>query len=317
MLGASVVLLSACGHSGSTTSQVAVRVNKDEISVHQVNQQLARVDATGMSDDQKVTAQKTAIEGLVDQDLLLEQAKGAQLDRDPEVVSAMENARRQILVEAYIRKQILPGAKPTEEEIKKYYDDNPALFAERRVYGLQEVIMSGLTEEQLTGLRQKLAESKNDPKNFEDAVRWLKSHDIKVSTNMGVRPAEQLPMPILNALAKLKDGGVGLFDGPNNSANLVKIVSSQPAPVDEKVARASIAQFLTNRKRDELVRAEVSRLRGSAKIEYVGDFQKLAMQTNVAGSVAKPEASTGSDDSQASSPGTKPADPLAKGLKGL
>jgi len=94
MLGASVVLLSACGHSGSTTSQVAVRVNKDEISVHQVNQQLARVDATGMSDDQKVTAQKTAIEGLVDQDLLLEQAKGAQLDRDPEVVSAMENARR-------------------------------------------------------------------------------------------------------------------------------------------------------------------------------------------------------------------------------
>jgi len=49
LVGASVVLLSACGHSGNASSQVAVRVNKDEISVHQLNEQLARVNAAGMT----------------------------------------------------------------------------------------------------------------------------------------------------------------------------------------------------------------------------------------------------------------------------
>ncbi len=308
--GASVALLAACGHGGTTTSQVAVRVNQDEISVHQVNQQLAKVNATGMTDEQKATAQKTVLEGLVEQDLLLEQAKSKQLDRDPQVVTAMENARRQILVEAYVQRQILPGAKPTEDEIKKYYKDNPALFAERRVYALQEAMASGLTDEQLAQLRQKLSDSKGDPKNFEEAVRWMKGQDIKLSTNLGVRPAEQLPMRVLEGLAKLKDGGTGLFDGQNN-VNIVKIVSSQSAPVDEKSARASIEQFLTNRKRDELVRAEVKRLRDAAKIEYVGEFQKIAMQTDASGSPAKP--TTPADPSAAA----KPADSTSKGVKGL
>jgi EpsD family peptidyl-prolyl cis-trans isomerase len=307
--GASVALLAACGHGGTTTSQVAVRVNQDEISVHQVNQQLAKVNATGMTDEQKVTAQKTVLEGLVEQDLLLEQAKSKQLDRDPQVVTAMENARRQILVEAYVQRQILPSAKPTEDEIKKYYKDNPALFAERRVYALQEAMASGLTDEQLAQLRQKLSDSRGDAKNFEEAVRWMKGQDIKLSTNMGVRPAEQLPMRVLDGLAKLKDGGMGLFDGQNN-VNIVKIVSSQSAPVDEKSARASIEQFLTNRKREELVRAEVKRLRDSAKIEYVGEFQKIAMQTDASGSPAKP---TPADPS----PAAKPADSMSKGVKGL
>ena len=310
--GASAALLGACGHSGPSSSQVAVRVNKDEISVHQLNQQLARVNATGMTDDQKVTAQKSVLEVLVDQDLLIAQAKEKQLDRDPDVVSAMESARRQILVDAYIQKQIAPSAKPTDEEIRKYYNDNPALFAERHVYAMQEAIASGLTDEQLAQLRKKLAESRTDPKNFEDAIKWMKSQDIKVSANMGVRPAEQLPMRVLEGLYKLKEGGLGVFDGANNSVNIVKVVSAQLAPVDEKAARTSIEQYLTNRKRDDLLRAEVKRLRESAKIEYVGEFQKLALQTDPTGSTAKsspPEAPTAA--------ASKPADPMSKGLKGL
>jgi EpsD family peptidyl-prolyl cis-trans isomerase len=318
MAGASIALLSACGHGGTTTSQVAVRVNKDEISVHQINERLARVNSTGMTDDQKVTAQKTVLEGLVDQDLLLEQAKARQLDRDPDVVSAMENSRRQILVDAYVQKQILPSAKPSDEEIKKYYNDNPGLFAERRIYALQEAVLTGLTDEQLVQLRQKLVESKNDPKSFDETIRWLKTHDnVKIAANMGVRPAEQLPMRLLASLSKLKDGGVGLFDGPKNSVNLVKIVSSQLSPVDEKSARASIEQFLTNRKRDELLVAEVKRLRDAAKIEYVGDFQKLALQGDANAPATKAAASPSAEGQGAVSTAKAAADPIAKGIKGL
>jgi hypothetical protein len=61
------------------------------------------------------------------------------------------------------------------------------------------------------------------------------------------------------------------------------------------------------------VHAEIKRLRDSAKIVYVGDFQKLAMQTDAAGSAAKPAAAPASADGAAA----KPADPMSKGVKGL
>jgi EpsD family peptidyl-prolyl cis-trans isomerase len=313
LAGASTVALSACGHGGNATSQVAVRVNQDEISVHQLNQQLSRVNSSGMNEDQRTKAEKSALDGLVDQDLLVAKAKEKNLDRDPDVVSAMEAARRQILVEAYVQKQIAPGAKPTEEEIRKYYEDNPTLFSDRHVYALQEVVATGMTSEQAAQAKAKL----RDTRNLEEATKWMKGQDIKFSANVGVRPAEQLPMRMLENISKLREGGVALFDGPNNSMNIVKVVSVQPAPVDEKSAHGSIEQFLTNRKREELVRAEVKRLRDAAKIEYVGDFQKLALQTE-AGSPAGPaNAAAGSATATPAAAGAKPADPVSNGLKGL
>jgi EpsD family peptidyl-prolyl cis-trans isomerase len=311
--GAWAALLSACGHGGGTPTQVAVRVNKDEISVHQLNEQLARVNATGMNEDQRVKAQMTVLEGLVDQDLLLAKAREKQLDRDPEVVSAIESARRQILAEAYVRKQIAPGAKPTEEEIRKYYEDNPTLFAERRIFALQEATVTGLTADQAAQVKAKL----RDSGNLEEAVKWLKTQDVKVAANVGVRPAEQIPIRMLETLSKLRQGGVAVFDNPNNALNIVKVVSFQAAPVDEKSSHASIEQFLTNRKREELLRAEVKRLRDAAKIEYVGDFQKLAMQSDVgtAAGAAKPAAGNSAEGHSAST--AKQADSVSNGLKGL
>ena len=313
---AAVVLLSACGGSHTNTSQVAVKVNSDEISVHQLNERLARVSSTGLTDAQKVAAQKNSLELLVDQELLIEQAKAKQLDRDPQVVSAMEAARAQILADAYVQKQIMPNARPSDADIQKYYDDNPDLFANRRVYALQEATVQSLTDDQRQELKKRLAASTK----LEDAITWLKAQNVKVGINMGVLPAEQIPMVMLSHLARTRDGAIDFFEVPNGTVNIVKVVSSQPAPIDLKTARPTIEQFLSNRKRDELVRAEVKRLRDGAKIQYVGEFQKLAMQTDA----GKGQAAAASDASAApvgtaaaAESGNKSSDAIAKGLKGL
>lgn len=309
-----VGLLGACGGGSKNASQVAVKVNTDEISVLQLNQRLARISGTGMTDEQKLAAQKTTLEGLVDQELLIEQAKAKQLDRDPEVVSTLEAARAQILADAYVQRQIAPGAKPTDADIQKYYDDNPDLFSARRIYALQEAIIPEMTIEQREETKKKIAAAPSD--GLEEALKWLKSQNVKVTANMGVRPAEQLPMFVLPRLARARNGEVEFIEGPNGGANIIKVISSQPAPVDEKAARPSIEKFLTNRKRDELVRAEVKRLRDAAKIQYVGEFQKLALQTDPPASGKAPAdsaAALGASTDAAS----KSSDTMAKGLKGL
>lgn len=63
---------------------------------------------------------KTLIDELVIQELLVQEAKEQNLDEDPQVVSQMEMARRNLLATAVVRKLVSEQA-PTEEAIKEEY----------------------------------------------------------------------------------------------------------------------------------------------------------------------------------------------------
>jgi EpsD family peptidyl-prolyl cis-trans isomerase len=315
---AALFVLGACGSGSKSASQVAVKVNSDEISVHQLNERLAHVSANGLTEDQKTQARKTVLDNLVEQELLVQQAKTKQLDRDPDVVSALEAARAQVLADAYVKKQILPNTHPSEAETQKYYDENPNLFAARRVYALQEATVPSMTNAQREELKKIVASG-----NLEDGLKWLKSQDVKATVDFGMRTAEQVPLAILGQLAVTRNGAIDFFEGPNGGARLIKVVLSQPAPMDFRTAHPAIEQYLANRKRDELVRSEIKRLRNSAKIQYVGEFEKLA-QSDSPSAIGSP--APGAPESALTANGAKAetanasgngSDAISKGLKGL
>ena len=85
------------------------------------------------------------LDKLVDQELAVEQAVEKKLDRSPEVLMAIENARREILARAYVEQITASMPKPTVDEAKKYYAENPQLFAERRIYNIQEIVTSRIS----------------------------------------------------------------------------------------------------------------------------------------------------------------------------
>src|SRR5437868_1418263 len=132
------VLLAGCGDKKKekAASQTAARVNKEEITVHQINHVLQA--QRGLPPEQAASASKQILEKLIDQELTVQKAGEQKLDRDPKVVAAIDAARREIISRAYLEKIGAGAPKPSPEEIKAYYDSNPALFKERRVYNLQE-----------------------------------------------------------------------------------------------------------------------------------------------------------------------------------
>ena len=270
LMGGASLALVACGHHAPGGSQVAVKVNKDEITVLQLNQQLARLPA-GLTDIQREEATRRIMTGLIDQRLFVQQAIEHKLDRDPEVVSTLEAARQQLLAQAYVQRVLGPQAKPTEQEIKQYYAENPALFADRKLYKLQELTIQG-TPEQIKSLE----EHPKGVKSLQELAVWLKDNKLNFNVDSAVRSAEQLPLERLSQVAKMKDGEVALFHVDETHVTALQIVATQPQPVDDKQAAPAIEQFLTNRKRDQLGQADIKRLREATKIEYVGDFVKYS-----------------------------------------
>ena len=93
----------------------------------------------GMSSDQLDAASKSTLERLIDQELAVQRAKELELDRDPRIVQALEAARRDVLARAFTDSIGDAAGKPAVEDIHKYYDANPALFKERRIYVVQEM----------------------------------------------------------------------------------------------------------------------------------------------------------------------------------
>ena len=268
-LAASVALLAGCGDKKEKgASQTAAKVDKAEITVHQINFVLQQ--QRNIRPEQADVASKQILERLIDQELALQKADDLKIDRDPRVVQQLEAAKREIIARAYLEKVGEAAPKPTPEEIKKYYDEKPALFKERRIYSIQEIGIEAKPE-QVAELRAKLGASKN----INEFVEFLKANDFKFSGNQAVRAAEQLPLQSLDAFAKMTDGQAILNQGPNG-VQVVVLASSRSQPVNEEQARPAIEQFLLNDRKRKLIEDDVKAMRTAAKIEYVGKFAEGA-----------------------------------------
>ena len=290
-LSAAAVLLVGCGEKKEkAASQTAVKVDKEEITVHQINFVLQQ--QRGLRPEQTDAASKQILERLIDQELALGKAEELKVDRDPRVVQALEAARREIVSRAYLEKVGEAAAKPTAEEIKKYYDEKPALFSERRVYSIQEIAIEAKPE-QVAVLREKLAAAKN----IAEFVEWLKANDYRFSGNQAVRAAEQLPLNSLESFARMKDGQAAIVPAANG-VQVIVLAGSRSQPVTEEQARPAIEQFILNERKRKLIEDDVKAMRAAAKIEYVGKFAEGAASAAAAASAtpaptAAPAASGG------------------------
>jgi hypothetical protein len=200
--------------------------------------------------------------------------------------------------------------------IKDFYDKHPELFAQRKVYRLQEVALQ-VRGEELDKLKQALPPMKS----LQEVIAYAKANNLRATTNASVRAAEQLPMEFAKRIAGLKDGEVVAVPGPNGVA-VIQIVASQQQPLDEAKAKPFIEQFIQNKSRMELAQAELKSLRAAAKLEYVGDFAKPAEEA----AAPAPEANGGMGSSLEQQAGQQPVpatgggaddDALQKGLSGL
>ena len=263
----SVVIAGGCGKKGgdaTAATEVAAKVNAEVISVHQVIYALVR--APNVTPESTPRAKREILERLIDQRLAMQRAIEKKLDRSPAVVQTIEAAKSEILARAYLEQIAAAQPRPTAEEVKKYYADYPELFSKRRIFNIEELVV-----EPKKGLANMLRKQVAARHSLQDIAAWLKSRGIRFAANHGVREAERIPLALLPTLQAMNDGEIRIIEN-NGRLEVIRVVATMAAPVDEATAAPRIQQFLSTRRSREVIAKEMKQIKESATIVYMGEF---------------------------------------------
>lgn len=263
-LALGLLALAACGERKVDATQVAARVNNGDITVHQINFVLQQ--DRSVRPDQADAAGRRVLEGLIDQELAVQKAVELKLDRDPQVMQALEAARRDVLARSYKDRVTQGIPRPSPEEVRRYYDATPALFQQRRVYSLQELQIDAPADKQ-AWIKERLAKAKS----ADEFAAALKAEGLHFSGAQLVKPAEQLPMGLVERFAQMKDGEAAVMsDG--GKLRVAFVAASRIEPVSFDRAAPAIEQYLNTLARRRVVDDNVKALRTAAQISYQGRF---------------------------------------------
>ena len=266
---AAAAVLGGCGNKEAAgPTQVVAKVSGEEITELQVNQALER--QPGLKPDQLEPVSRKLVSGLVEQEIVLQKARDLKIDRDQRVVQNVEALKREVIARAYLDRIAEGAEKPSPTELQAYFDANPMLFKQRRIYTFQELAVK-VSDEQKAGIEAQLTTLKS-PAELE---AYLKAQQIPTRSERTTAAAENVPLPVLQRVATLK-AGQGLIVPANGGMRILLLLGTQDSPVTEEQARPAINAFLMNQRKRQVVEAELASLRKSAKVEYFGKYADLA-----------------------------------------
>jgi hypothetical protein len=267
------LVLAACGGSSETTpsTQAVARVNDREISVHQVNLIAQRLPAS-LPTERIADARRTILNGLVEQEKLVQFALENKLDRETVTQQQLEAGRREILARAALERLGAQSPKPTPEEVRTYFEQNPDLFVNRKIYRFDEIALPGVPAK-WAALEPQIQRAKS----MREVSALLAAANIQLPLTQGVvRASEGLPMNRLAEFAARKPGDIVIW-AQQPRILIGQVLESRPAAVDEAAATPLIEQALTVRKRQETLASETKRLTEAAKVSFLGEFAQAAV----------------------------------------
>ncbi len=263
-------LLTACGNGPDSDApgQVIARVNNDEITVHQLDLELERLNESPDVDSRAIVEE--AVHHLVDRQLLVQQAKNVELERIPQVMVALERAHDQVLAGSYTD-QIETGLQePTREELVDYYDQHPALYSERRIYNFRQLIieLQGGSDSAIGAAD--VVKHLNTDTSIGSLLEWLEEVGLPYRLTHLDEAAENLPGPVLDTLVSMEPGQRSRIE-LGEGVVVVYLLSERPAHLLLELALPKIKRILSEDNRRQLVESHIENLRNKAAIVYFSD----------------------------------------------
>ena len=146
------------------SGDVIARYGGKELRASQIMQEFERLPAPSRTYLNAPERKRQFVENLVLNDLLFEEGKQAGLDRDPEIDRQVTDLRKRLVVQRVMRKYQTPP-EVSDEQAKKYYDDNPDLYSTTQIKASHILVKDEATVKEIA------AQLKTNPEKFADLAK--------------------------------------------------------------------------------------------------------------------------------------------------
>ena len=263
-----VTALTGCGDESSgdkKETQVVAKVNGTEVTVHQLNQLLSKVRMPAGTSDQEKIKQK-ALDKLIDEALVIQAAQQVKLDRTPEILSALEAAKRKVLVEGYVKRTLQGVGKPSGAEVEAFYNSRPEVFKDRKLFIYTKMTVP-VEKDKIDGVVEEI----KSRKKVAQVAPMLDKKKISYKTVVEAKTSEALPPVLLKPMSSLKVGDLGYLK-MSDGLLIIELQQAINQTVTLEQATPVIERNLFIQKQKEAALKLVESLKAEAVIEYVGEF---------------------------------------------
>jgi peptidyl-prolyl cis-trans isomerase C len=137
-----------------------VRINDVSISLEEFQQMLEKQPLEGKMKLLNQKGTRDFLENyIIAREVLYQEAKKTGLDKNKEILAKIEDARRAILIDALLEEVLRGRGDVSEEEIQRYYKENPTLFKEPQEIKIRHIVVN--TEPALKEVVTKLSQGES------------------------------------------------------------------------------------------------------------------------------------------------------------
>ena len=250
----------ACNRNGVPEGQVVAKVNGEEITLAELNEE-ARARGLPISRDPRLRG--ALMKELVDRKLLVQEALRRKVDREPAYLLAKRRSE-EILLAQQLLGDALTARNVSDEQLAKVIAANPQAFNERSASVIDRLVVDGSMPEPL---RRQLLQAPS----VEAMQQQLKLAGFEASRGQVTLDSAETSDSASTAILKLKAGEPFAVPVPGGVvAGKVIEVTAQPVPAEQQLAVAR--EWLRRRQAQAAVDRLLKQSRPSASIIYQPGF---------------------------------------------
>ena len=137
--GMALLALSACDKGAKTPEgQVVATVDGKEVTIHELNSELAMVPNRG-GDAPRKLVESVVLQRVIERKMLAAEAEKLKLDENPQFLLARKRTEEGLLVQALQADIQQKVTDTTREAAQKYVADNPQVFGDRKIFALDQI----------------------------------------------------------------------------------------------------------------------------------------------------------------------------------
>jgi len=273
----SLLALSACDRDApkAPTGQVVASVGGREITRRELQTEMTGLTAATPAIQKE--QQKAALQRLVQRAILVNAAKEQRIDKDPAFALLAQRATDAVIVQMLERKVVASVPAPSNEEVAQFIQTNPDMFAQRRLFDVEQIRMP-LTSD------PKIIKQLEPLKTMDEVAAFLAKQNISFQRGANVMDARGQDPKLLKAIIALPPGEVFILSS-RSEIFLNQIRNTRLLPFEGKEA----TQFALNSLKSQRSREVVARqLRGYLTKAQPGVRMSAEFTTPPPGAKPKP-----------------------------